>query len=108
MAVQRGRDVWVRCNAMQNRHYPQKLRSQLREWQDKVDRLRQRLSHAGEESRRELENQIEDLHAKQKAAREKLAQMDRGGGSRTTINARVREACSRIGAAARRWLPGGR
>lgn len=94
---------------MRNQHYPRKLRSQLRHWQDKVDRLRQRMNDAGEDTRLELENRIEDLHAKQKAAREKLAQLDRAGsGSERSISVRLQRFFSRFRGAARRWLSGSR
>lgn len=94
---------------MRNRDYPRKLRSQLNHWQDSVDRLRQRMNDAGEETRRELENRIEDLHAKQKAAREKLAQLDKdGGGSDRNRGLRLRRFLVRFRSAARRWLSGSR
>jgi len=94
---------------MQNRHYPRKLRSQLRHWQNKVDRLRSRMNDAGEETRRELENQIEDLRAKQKAAREKLAQVDQSGnGRRGMTRFRLRRLCGRLRSMRRRWFSVGR
>lgn len=94
---------------MRNRDYPRKLRSQLRHWQDKAERLRQRMNDAGDETRVELENRIEDLNAKQKAAREKLAQLDHAGdGPARSIRARFRGFISRSRGAARRWLSGSR
>jgi len=80
---------------MRNRHYPRKLDSQLREWQRRIERLRQRLNESSEASRPELENQIEDLRAKQQAARDKLEQL----AQRPGLGTRLRQTAKRLGEA---------
>ena len=74
------------------RAYPDKLRDQLREWHDRMERLRQHMRQGGAEGPRELQYQIEDLKAKQNAARRKLDELERTGrtvrdGSRARIEA---------------------
>lgn len=60
--------------------YPKKLRSQVCQWQASIDRLKENLKRAGVDTRRQLEHQIQDLQAKQRAARRKLERLDRVGG----------------------------
>lgn len=94
---------------MRNQDYSRKLRSQLQHWQEKIERFRQRINGAGEDTRIELENRIEDLHAKQKAAREKLAEMNTGGNRpKRRIPTRFGRLLVRFRGAARRWLSGSR
>lgn len=61
--------------------YEEKLRRQVGQWQASIDRLKGRLEQASVETRVVLEQQIQDLQAKQKAARRKLKQLDHFGGS---------------------------
>lgn len=70
--------------------YQDKLRDQLKEWQDRMDRLRRHMRQAGAEGRRELEYQVEDLEAKQDAALRKLKELERTGRSvRDASRARI-------------------
>jgi len=92
---------------MRKRDYPNKLRTQLREWQDRVERLRRDLRRAGEDSRRELEHQIEDLQAKQKAARRKLEQLESFcGEARLDPGKRIKRAGRRINHRVRKLISG--
>ncbi|MGA8261869.1 MAG: hypothetical protein WB783_16785 [Arenicellales bacterium] len=66
--------------------YQDKLRNQLKEWQDRMDRLKRHMKQAGAEGRRELEYQIEDLKAKQDAALRKLEELERTGTSAREVS----------------------
>lgn len=82
---------------MTKHSYQDKLRTQLRQWQDRIDQLRAHVGQAGSESRRHFQEQIEDLQAKQKAANRKLDELARTHGSvRKTARRRINAAGSRI------------
>jgi len=94
-------------NTMTKQSYPDKLRTQVRQWQDKIDQLRAHIKQAGCESRREFEEQIQDLQAKQKAANRKLEQLERTGRSvRKASRARVEAARTKVQRAVRRLVTG--
>jgi hypothetical protein len=57
--------------------YQEKLREQVSQWQAGIDRLKEHLKRAGDGTRQQVEHQIRDLQAKQKAARRKLDQLER-------------------------------
>ncbi len=92
---------------MKEHSYQDKLRAQVRQWQDRIDRLRANVRQAGTDSRRQFEEQIEDLQAKQKAATRKLAELERSGGSPGRASrGRIRAAKSRMQHAIRRLVSG--
>lgn len=92
---------------MKEHSYQDKLRAQVRQWQDRIDRLRANVRHAGTESRRHFEDQIEDLQAKQKAATRKLAELERSGGSAERVSrGRIRAAKSRMQHTIKRLVSG--
>ena len=82
---------------MKERAYQQKLRAQLDEWQCRIEKLRQRVRKTGPDSRLEFEYQIQDLLAKQAAARRKLNQLQRANGTiGRGAGARVESAIKKI------------
>lgn len=92
---------------MSKHAYRDKLRAQVRQWQDRIDQLRTHIRRAGSESRRELEEQIEDLLAKQKAANRKLEQLERTSRSvRVASRARVRTARGKVQRVVKRLVSG--
>lgn len=62
---------------MRKHAYPRKLYAQLGDWQGRIDQLIHHIEQADPGTRRELEQQIEDLRAKRSAARRKLDQLER-------------------------------
>lgn len=82
---------------MTKHSYQDKLRTQVRQWQDRIDQLRVRVGQPGSESRRHFQEQIEDLQAKQKAANRKLDELARARGNvGKTARGRINAAGSRI------------
>lgn len=101
--------VWNRdrFNVMRKRSYQDQLRTQIRQWQDRIDDLRARAGASGAGSRRQVDEQIEDLRAKQDAARRKLAQLDRRpGGIRQGSRARAAGVRDKVQRVVRRIVPG--
>lgn len=95
---------------MKERSYQEKLRKQLGQWQERIDGLREQMKHAGGESRHQAENRIQDLEAKQKAARHKLDQLARlnraGEKVRRGSRNRIAGARKKVGNAIRRLVSG--
>lgn len=85
--------------------YQDKLRAQMRQWQERIDQLRVHIREVGAGSRRHFEEQIEDLQAKQKAANRKLEQLERTGRSvRKASRTRVDAARNKVDRALRRLV----
>lgn len=94
---------------MKARAYQHKLRGQLAEWQERIDELRRRVEQAGPDSRLDLEYRIQDLLAKQVAARRKLDQLERTDDAvARETRARLEEARDKLGRTLRRIVSGTR
>lgn len=92
---------------MKKQSYQDKLRAQLRQWENRIDQLRVHIRQASAESRREFEERIEDLQAKQKAANRKLKQLERTGrGIRKASGARVNAARHKVHRVVKRLVSG--
>lgn len=92
---------------MNKQSYQEKLRAQVRQWENRIDQLRAHIRQAGSESRREFEERIEDLQAKQKAANRKLKQLERTGrGIRNAYGARVNAARHKVHRVVKRLVSG--
>lgn len=92
---------------MNKQSYHEKLRAQVRQWENRIDQLRAHIRQAGSESRREFEDRIEDLQAKQKAANRKLKQLERTGrGIRKASGARVNAARHKVHRVVKRLVSG--
>jgi len=89
---------------MPNEAYDEKLREQIRRWQQKKDDLQSRLKQAGSGERRRLEQRVEDLEAKRTAARRKLDHLTRRASG--TPRGRYASAVRRLGRAVMRMIPG--
>jgi len=94
---------------MSRQSYPDKLRAQIRHWQERMDELRTQLGQAGTDSRRQFDEQLRDLQAKQQAAKRKLDQLDRTGRSvRRKSRAFLGTARTRVNRVVRRLVSGDR
>lgn len=92
---------------MRKRSYQDKLQTQVRQWQSKIDQLRAHMKQAGSDTRRQFEDQIQDLQAKQKAAKRKLEQFERSGQNlRDGSRARVAAARDRMQRAVKKLVSG--
>lgn len=92
---------------MNKQSYQEKLRAQVRQWEERIDQLRAHIRQAGADSRREIEERLEDLQAKQEAANRKLKQLERTGrGIRKASSARARAARHKVHRAVKRLVSG--
>lgn len=66
--------------------YQEKLREQVGRWQAGIDRLKEHLKQAGNGSRQQVEHQVRDLQAKQKAAHRKLEKLERRDDSANAVD----------------------
>ncbi|MDZ7841548.1 MAG: hypothetical protein U5R46_12170 [Gammaproteobacteria bacterium] len=88
--------------------YQQQLRRQIQQWQARIDGLRAQAGENRTGCPGRIEEQIEDLRAKQDAANRKLEQLDReprGLRRAYRATAAVRDSVNRI---VRRFVPGAR
>lgn len=92
---------------MRKHSYQDKLRTQVRQWQEKIDQLKAHIKQAGSDSGRDFEERIQDLQAKQKAANQKLEQLERTGKNvGKASRARVNAARHKVHRAVRRLVSG--
>lgn len=59
--------------------YEQKMKARLDEWQSVVDKYKARIKNAKADTKLELEQQINDLQAKQEKSKEKLLELSKSG-----------------------------
>lgn len=64
----------------QKEAYQKKLDAQLNEWRAEIDKLKAKAEKASAERQIEYNRQVDELEAKQKAARMKLEEIQKSGG----------------------------
>jgi len=96
---------------MRKHKYEEQLRSQVRQWQARIDRLKDSLDQGSDETRRVIEHQVQDLQAKQQAARRKLEQLHRSAQTESSMRLAVapaRAVLRRVRRAIEKLGPGGK
>lgn len=96
---------------MRKHKYEEQLRSQVRQWQARIDRLKDRIDQGSNETRRVIEHQIQDLQAKQQAARRKLEQLHRAAQTEPSVRpvvAPARAVLRGVRRAIGKLVPGGK
>jgi hypothetical protein len=61
-------------------HYQEKIESTLKEWGEEIEKIRKKADLLGAEAKGKYREQIEDLHARQETAWNKLEDLKRTGG----------------------------
>ena len=66
-------------NRDQKKSYEEKIRAQLDEWRDDIDRLKERAMHAGAETKLKYQENIDRLELRMKEGRSKLKDLAESG-----------------------------